>query len=65
MKPELTPDGIADSILTAAIEQRFPGLIDGYKRREQVDAEYVKMVQAGAADGARDAAILAVKEQSE
>lgn len=43
-RAELTPDGIAATLLGEAIESRWPGLLDGYKRREALDAEYVKKV---------------------
>lgn len=46
MKPELTPDGIATTLLNEAIEAKWPGLCDGYRKREQVDAEYINRVTA-------------------
>lgn len=45
-RPELTPDGIAATLLAEAIEAKWPGLIDGYRKREQVDAEYVGRITA-------------------
>lgn len=47
-RPELTPDGIAATLLVEAIEAKWPGLIDGYRKREQVDAEYIDRVTEAA-----------------
>lgn len=44
VRPETTPDGIAVTLLTQAIEAKWPGLLAGYKKREDVDALYVNAV---------------------
>lgn len=41
---DLTADGIATKLLVEAIETKWPGLLDGYKRREAVDREYENMI---------------------
>lgn len=61
--PEFTADGVADAMLEGVIERSYPKLLDGFKRREQVDADYQAMVQLGAAAGKHDAAVLKAKEQ--
>lgn len=53
-RPELTPDGIAATLLAEAIETKWPGLLDGYRRREQVDAEYVAQVTKAIAAKQKD-----------
>lgn len=60
--PELTTDGIADTLLTEAIETKWGGLLDGYKKREQIDADYQAMVKLSAADGKHDREVLKAKE---
>lgn len=69
---ELTADGIADKLLTEAIETKWPGLLDGFKAREAVDADYQRRVaeyaaasRHGAIDGARDAQIVAAQKGTE
>lgn len=62
-RPELTIDGIVDTLLTQAIEAKWPHLMDGFSKKEKVDAEYIAMVALGAKDGAADAAILKAKAQ--
>lgn len=71
LKPELTADGIADDLLTKAIETRFPGLLEQYSQREKFDTDAIKMVteaaseqiaRLGARDAKHDAAVLRAKE---
>lgn len=47
-KAELTPDGIATTLLVEAIETKWPGLLDGHRKRESVDSEYVELVAKAA-----------------
>lgn len=42
--PELTADGIVDTLLTEAIEAKWPGLLEHYASRERFDADAIKMV---------------------
>lgn len=60
--PELTRDGIADTLLTEAIEAKWPKLLDGFAQKESIDAEYQQRVadavKLGAADARHDAAVL-------
>lgn len=72
MTPDLTADGIADKLLTDAIETKWPGLFLGFKEREAVDAEFQRRVadfaaasRHGAIDGARDAQIVAAQKGTE
>ena len=46
LKAEFTSDGIAETMLREVIERDYPGLLDTYKRREQIDAEGVKLAIA-------------------
>lgn len=46
MRSELTPDGIASTLLAEAIEAKWPGLLEGYRQREAVDADYIKKVSS-------------------
>lgn len=43
LKPEYTSDGIAESLLRESIERDYPGLLETFKRREQIDREGVKL----------------------
>jgi hypothetical protein len=47
-RAELTPDGIAATLLAEAIEAKWPGLADGFNKRSQIDAEYVGKVKLAA-----------------
>lgn len=44
LTPELTSDGIAEQLLTDAIEAKWPGLLEQYSQRERFDADAVKRV---------------------
>lgn len=44
LKPELTADGIASTLLASAIETKWPGLLEGFSERSAVDNKYEKRV---------------------
>lgn len=46
LKAEHTSDGIAETLLREALERNYPGLLETYRKREQIDSEGVKLAVA-------------------
>lgn len=42
--PEFTSDGVAEQLLTEAIEAKWPGLLQQFAQRERFDLDAVKAV---------------------